>query len=387
MLAVKKNASAETRATLGAIAARAATLPAPPNPWEKRCPHPPVLLREGKEGNPDFDPNWGHRSACMGNAVVPTVVRTVFCELVQAQVNWGSLATCLQFASVGPDEIGYPFNDSGLIYEGRFYPLPRARAPDRSGEPVAVLKFKGKDIALQKFPTPRRGMCNATVLTERGLKDLPTVLVHCDEAKQWLRENSDLDEETIEGGMLHKYCIPNVRYVEYIMGYPGGGDWTRVQGEWRPSKCNPASSRQSAASRSTAQPLDLDEDHEDEDEPQDLPHDRQVREVVEADAEPNGEEDDPEGEEGDAGGSGSDPVSLVAASQPSSRRSRGRGGASDAGHKCNVNSMHVFMAREGKGRSVIEVSRMWKALSDEERDEYKAEAARLRAEARDRAAA
>jgi DNA (cytosine-5)-methyltransferase 1 len=129
--------------------------------------------------------DWSRRMAALGNGVVPRVARRAFVELAASAHAWPACASVL-CAGETPGEIPR----SGLLVDGRVYPLPHA--PPRAA----------------RYPTPRAACVYPT--TRGGARNdaLPTVLVH--EASP----------------RAHLAVLPDPRYVEWMMGLPR--DWTRV---------------------------------------------------------------------------------------------------------------------------------------------------------------
>lgn len=273
-----------------------------------------------------YDENWIHRWHCLGNTVVPEVVRDAFFELARSEKYWGVVSEA--FAKCGVDAAGldYPFCESGLVISGRFFALPVASGDGgnvrRGGGVSATLKNgDGETFVIKSYPTPRRGNSHAAVITERSLRDLPTILVHCEESKKYLR---DLGVEC-EEGMTHKKTIPSINYVEWMMGYES--DWTRVSGFG-----NGGPSRG-----------------------------RRVRDV-----------------ESEDGGEEEEKNEAVAVGKKRTRSVRTRRSGTSTNLKTKgLNGMHVFM-KANPGKDVKEVAKLWKGLSAEERGVYSARAKELK---------
>ena len=166
-----------------------------------------------------FDPNWIHRSHCLGNSVVPCVVRAAFIELVTIYRNSKALVESLASYSSPVSSLSYPYPAAGFIRGGRFYPLPQALPIVKPANLDIAVQLGDKMITMQSYPTLRRGITHPSVtLTERGLHDLPTLLVHSTVAKEQMRAQG---WEPGERGV-----IPNINYLEWMMGYEFG--WTKV---------------------------------------------------------------------------------------------------------------------------------------------------------------
>lgn len=168
-----------------------------------------------------FDPNWTMRCQCLGNAVVPHVVRYAFLELVECYKRWSAISDCLSHC--GNSRIEEPFPSSALIHNEKLYAIPQANHDAVSNNFHVSIKFNDKTITFQHLPTPRRGMTHASSLTERSLRDLPTVLLYSDVCKAQLEEAN----ENISDGNLHSKMITNVNFIEWMMGYEK--DWTKIQ--------------------------------------------------------------------------------------------------------------------------------------------------------------
>lgn len=166
-----------------------------------------------------FDENWIQRCQCLGNTVVPPVVRKVFCTLALGCTKWDSIFGGLEPYAMDASKLFYPFPESGIIYKGKYIPLPTNQEEECHNVKISLV-HDGKEITMRNFPTPRRGITHASSLTERSIRDLPTIMVNCNETKQYIRsKNIELSEK------LHSMVIANVNYIEWMMGYPK--DWTK----------------------------------------------------------------------------------------------------------------------------------------------------------------
>jgi hypothetical protein len=223
--------------------------------WDAGEPVPRVSLKS----DADYDRRWINRAQALGNSVVPAVVRLAFRTLLDGCLRWRAISAGLGEMFVSPvASLGYPFPDAGLVIGGRFYQLPRPimlqdpRPPaDPSkrvvisvAQPVAVTttsttvveEVEGGDeqaveveevaaatveyVVQQHYPTPRRGITHASSVTQRSIRDLPTVLVNSSEAREQLREMTGSDE------IDRANVLANPRYLEWVMGY--APDWTRL---------------------------------------------------------------------------------------------------------------------------------------------------------------
>lgn len=191
---------------------------------------PRVTLRPSAGKQDDtFDDNWILRCQTLGNAVVPAVVRKAFVELATMHAKWGMFAECLNNYGVPLDSTGatqqqqQQLHEYGLVIDGRYYSMPKAVDLEDKKHSIDIeVCFNDKPVKFKHFPTPRRGMTHASSLTERSLRDLPTVLVNS--VPDYLKELG-FDPATTPP---HTVAIANVNYVEWLMGY--AKDWTRVAG-------------------------------------------------------------------------------------------------------------------------------------------------------------
>jgi DNA (cytosine-5)-methyltransferase 1 len=204
--------------------------------WQATPNDPHVCIRPGQlsTDDPAFDKNWVYRAQCLGNTVVPCVVRGAFTTLVKMHRMAPQLKDLLG------DQCGQSVNnlikstddppETCAIVDGCCVPVPNGpQRPTRttSANRQWTIKYGGKETTLTNLPTPRHGMCHASSITDRSLHDLPTVLVHNEEAKSYVQRcfNDDGTPPDPTKEMRH-IVVPNVRYIEWMMGY--GRDWTRV---------------------------------------------------------------------------------------------------------------------------------------------------------------
>ena len=261
-------------------------------------PSPIYTFKPCYKEDPAFDTNWTLRCQCLGNAVVPHVVRYAFIELLESYKRWDAISDCLSQCG---EKIKESFPNSALIYNHKLYAIPQSSHDDINNSFPLSVKFNDKTIAFQHLPTPRRGITHASSLTERSLRDLPTVLLYSDVCKTQLEENS----ESITDGNLHSKMITNVNFIEWMMGYEN--DWTKIA------------------------PL----------------------------AQSPGMHDPPS----DSDDNSEERVAEVRAARPKVKA---------------LNGMHILM-REHKGKSIKQVSDIWKELSEDEKIKYK-EIAKLQRE-------
>ena len=170
-----------------------------------------------------FDPLWIQRCQTLGNSVVPMVVREAFMELVQQSQKWHHVAEFLKGSAIKLSDVKYPYPENGLVVASEIFELPRkTTAAEHHNIHISLMK-DGQVIEMHNFPTPRRGMTHASSLTDRSLRDLPTILVCCEQTVEDLKVKNI---ETDPNAKPHMYLLPNVNYIEWMMGYPK--DWTKV---------------------------------------------------------------------------------------------------------------------------------------------------------------
>lgn len=190
------------------------------NTWDQEVA-PRVSFRPSFREDESYDENWIQRCQCLGNAVVPAVVREAFVSLASGCINWTGIMSGLRDYSICAADMSWPFPETGLVYQGRFLELPRVDRAIKHDCKI-TLNFNGKCIDMGNYPTPRRGITHASSLTDRSLRDLPTILVNCTETQQYLASKGvALNKEE-----LHTKLVTNVNYIEWMMGYPKG--WTRA---------------------------------------------------------------------------------------------------------------------------------------------------------------
>lgn len=176
-----------------------------------------------------WDPKWSRRCATLGNAVVPKVVREAFLELVQSHKDWRLLADTLSAYSIPVQDV-VSFPDAGLVVDGKMIQMPLKQhsvSPDKDKVSLHIT-FGEETSHYVNYPTPRHGNTHAASLTARGARDLPTVLTNCDETIDIVKT---LGVE-YEVGKMYKVVVPNVNYVEWMMGFPQ--DWTKVRSVPKP---------------------------------------------------------------------------------------------------------------------------------------------------------
>jgi hypothetical protein len=188
---------------------------------------PRVSFKPGVTPDPDpsYDPNWIARCQALGNSVVPCVVRAAFLELWNAANDVGRIVTSLAAYTQDVAELDYPYPESGIIFQGRFLGLEGKRYRTNTSVSISVAGAN-----MSALPTPRRGITHASTVTERSVHDLPTVLLNSSVAIDYIRDRLDFVPEKIMS-----VCVPNVNYIEWMMGYKP--DWTKVAADAPVTPC------------------------------------------------------------------------------------------------------------------------------------------------------
>jgi len=191
--------------------------------WTWSRPPPLVAFKPTYAVDSSWSEDWAGRSSTLGNSVVPVVVRKAFDELVEKAGAWEKIAKGLKPFKTALKSMSYPFSTEGLLYGGALYPIPvtrnRRRVEAEGSTAYSILLPDGRMRIGAHFPTPRHGNVRPARLTERTSKDLATILVHCEETKVYV-------EKVLGGGVeALDVCVPNVAFIEYMMGYPLG--WTK----------------------------------------------------------------------------------------------------------------------------------------------------------------
>ena len=197
-------------------------------------PEPPkrITFKPDFHPDPDFDPNWSLRCQTLGNTVVPIVVQQTFLELINLYKNIHTITSCFQDFSFNVSDMQYPYPDSGIVIDSKCFLLPDTKHIKCPVPNVSIsLFYNGKTINMDKYPTPRRGITHASTLTDRSIRDLPTILVYCNETKHFIAQNYNNLPLT---SPLHTIILPNVHYIEWMMGYPP--NWTRIPNPFHSSK-------------------------------------------------------------------------------------------------------------------------------------------------------
>lgn len=193
------------------------------NPWANEWPTRVTFKNNPQD--PSWDPNWISRSHCLGNTVVPCVVRSAFVELMGIASRLKLIKEAMTPYATSCETLAYPFPESGIISQGTFIPLPSHKQvnPNPSNIDITVVSTTdNKTFKMGNYPTLRRGITHPSNVTERSMHDLPTVLC-----------NTTLSHAHIatvfKDGIpdrLQGHIVPNVNYLEWMMGYPP--DWTKV---------------------------------------------------------------------------------------------------------------------------------------------------------------
>lgn len=189
--------------------------------WDNEPKHR-FTFKPDIKADESWDPKWSRRCATLGNAVVPKVVREAFLELVQSHKDWRLLADTLSAYSIPVQDV-VSFPDAGLVVDGKMIQMPLKQQSVDNDKVSLHITLGDEKINYVNFPTPRHGNTHAASLTARGSRDLPTVLTNCDETIEIIKS---LGVE-YEVGKIYKVVVPNVNYIEWMMGFPQ--DWTKVK--------------------------------------------------------------------------------------------------------------------------------------------------------------
>ena len=187
------------------------------NEWPTR------ITLKGNKDDVTWDPNWIARSHCLGNTVVPCVVRAAFLELVGITNRLAMVTDAMAPYASSADDLCYPFPEAGIVNGCTFVPLPchKQQGTHTALVDITVVGAEGKLIKMCNYPTLRRGITHPSNVTERSLHDLPTVLCNTTIALAQLRGLLGVTPERLQG-----LVVPNVQYLEWLMGYPA--DWTKI---------------------------------------------------------------------------------------------------------------------------------------------------------------
>lgn len=307
------------------------------NSWIGNEPELRVSFRPVARVDETYDDHWSSRCQTLGNAVVPSVVRSAFIDLALASRKWGQYIDLLKETAVPTTDLKYPYPDSSIVAGGQLYALPKRRVAGQKHTVEIVtpggVKANGEMVKLENYPTPRRGITHASTLTERSVRDLPTILVYCSKTADYIRS---VGYEPPAEKALHSMLVPSVNYVEWMMGYPK--DWTRLDREGTGGAI-PMPLARAAVAR--ARLLQDGEDAED----------------VEADEGVDGG-DGGGGDEGDEG----EPTVVKGKAKKAAAKPK----AKTAAAKPRLHGMHLYM-REHPGKDVPTVAKLWRALTDEEK--------------------
>jgi hypothetical protein len=286
-----------------------------------------------------------------------------FVELAQSARKWGQYIELLGDSGTPVGELKYPYPESAIVHGGMLYVVPRKKvvSPGHgveivspAGGPVRVsgdstdASVPAGMVRMENYPTPRRGITHASTLSDRSVRDLPTILVNCTTTAAYLR---DLEYTPPPDRPLHTQLVPNVNYVEWMMGYPA--DWTKISHESTPIPMPPsrAAVARAAAAAKAATPAGVPE----------------AEAEAEAEAGEGSEEEAgaAEGEE-EAGEGEEKPKKAAAASKKAPKKPAA---PKAAGGVSRLHGMHMYM-REHPGKDVPTVAKLWKELSDEQKAVY-----------------
>lgn len=208
------------------------------NEPEKRYTFKPSY--SSHDADETFDPMWIHRCHTLGNTVVPCVVRSVFRELLECMSQRDKFSVCMaQYSRPLTACTVAAMPDHGMIVHDRFIQVPRHPKVTRPTSVKITIRQGDKLLKMDKYPTPRRGITHANTVTERTIRDLPTVLVNCEETLSHAQNHHETqtgveepphNNNNTKQQQLQKkpmtYLLPNVEYIEWMMNFPR--NWTRV---------------------------------------------------------------------------------------------------------------------------------------------------------------
>jgi len=194
------------------------------NFWSEE-PTKRVMFRPSLCEDSVYDENWVYRSQTLGNSVVPLVVRDAFIDLVRIFRNMHSISDCFSDFKSSVNELAYPFPETGIIWNHFYYPLPKMPVKDVKNNVSITLGQGDNQLSMERYPTPRHGLTHPSTLTTRSIRDLPTVLVHCNESKSFIKDVIGKNNKIPTN--LHTHILPNINYIEWMMGYPA--NWTKAE--------------------------------------------------------------------------------------------------------------------------------------------------------------
>jgi DNA (cytosine-5)-methyltransferase 1 len=201
--------------------------------WDQQ-PEKRITLRPSVQNDEDFDTAWANRCGTLGNTVVPIVVRKNFVELSRIIANTKSIMDCFNEYASEVSRLKYPFPETGIVIGDQYFPLPQSQSQSKQTNPpsipIATIDYNGRVFNYNTLPTPRHGITHPSTPSDRSIKDLPTILVYCQETKDYL-EKHNIDVSTND--KLHRLVTPNVGFIEWMMGYPK--DWTKIEATVCPS--------------------------------------------------------------------------------------------------------------------------------------------------------
>ena len=188
--------------------------------WSESEPIKRISFKPSYKDDESYDANWISRCQTLGNAVVPSVVREVFIDFVKTYKSWKVLSSCFDKNGIDVSNLQYPIPDSGLIVGTKFFAMPSNKI--KSNFVKHDIDITIGQNKLDYYPTPRRGITHASSLTDRSIKDLPTVLLNSTITHNYLKDNGFEN-----ASKAHVHVVPNVRYIEWMMGFKE--DWTKVK--------------------------------------------------------------------------------------------------------------------------------------------------------------
>lgn len=193
------------------------------------CPFPRVAFKPAFRQDDNYEQNWSLRCQALGNSVVPVAVRKAFVDLVKLVRIKDNIIDCFQDYRIELSTLNYPYPESGMVNDNLFFNLPN-QVSGAYNTITTTIVFGKDTIIMERLPTPRKGITYASSLTERSMKDLPTLLAYCEETKEYLKQVG----VEVFPDKIHTILTANVNFVEWMMGYPK--DYTLVHNIQPPPK-------------------------------------------------------------------------------------------------------------------------------------------------------
>lgn len=178
-----------------------------PGFWQQE-PCSRVMYKHKDPPDDSYDSNWVKRTRSLGGELVPIVTRNAFIDLVATYRHIESYAQMFSSNAICTSTMNDLIKDNGLIYKGLSFNMPaNVRRLKHHNIDIRVTMPNNTKRKLEYFPTPRKSITHPSVLNDRSIRDLPTVLVNT------------VTTETLSTS------LPNINYIEWMMGFPQ--DWSK----------------------------------------------------------------------------------------------------------------------------------------------------------------